>query len=95
LKNEVSVQVNQFNFEVVQEAIEEIAARELESPLEKWFWHHDFVGVRSWDVFTLGPPPLENNSRMKEMVIHQLEDLFIIKRRKKRPRKLWELGQWL
>jgi hypothetical protein len=31
---------------------------------------------------------LENNSRMKEMVIHQLEDLFIIKRRKKRPRKL-------
>jgi hypothetical protein len=35
LKNEVSVQVNQFNFEVVQEAIEEIAARELESPLEK------------------------------------------------------------
>jgi hypothetical protein len=61
--------MNKFNFEIVKETAEKIATREPESPLKK-----------ALDYLTFCQQPLEDNTRSKKMVDHQLEDLALIDR---------------
>jgi uncharacterized protein YjlB len=45
--------MDELNFEVIEQAAEEITARNSKSPLEEGFQHHDFSGVWGRNIFTL------------------------------------------
>jgi hypothetical protein len=78
MKNEVGVEVNQFNLVVIKKVVEEIADWESKSMLEEGGEHHDFIGVRSWNVLTGGRTPLQHLTVREKVAHDELTDLTFI-----------------
>jgi hypothetical protein len=72
--------MNKFNFEVVEETMEEITIGEPVSLMEKSLWHDNLVGVQGRDFFSFGHLPLEDGVRRENVVCHKVADLVLIDR---------------
>jgi hypothetical protein len=89
LEDGIRVKMDELDFEVIKQATEEIVARNSKSPLEEGFWHHNFSGVGSRNIFTFGHLPLEHGLHGQEVVLNKSENLFLIN-----GWGLWHLGVW-
>jgi hypothetical protein len=70
--------MNQLNFIVVEEASMEFTGGEIESALEKGSQHHNFISVRSGDVFILSRLPLEDDTGGEKVILDKLEEHALV-----------------
>jgi hypothetical protein len=78
MKNRVRVEMNQFNFIVIEKATEEIANWKSKFVLEEGGEHHNLVGVGCWDILTGGRAPLQHLMIREKMSCDELTDLGFI-----------------
>jgi hypothetical protein len=78
LKHRIGIYVYQFSFEVVEEVVEEVTARKPKSLLEVRLRHHDFLGVGSRYIFTLGWLPLEHCTRRQQVEVLDSQKLVLV-----------------
>jgi hypothetical protein len=70
LEDRIRVYIDELDFEVIEQATKEIAARNSKSPLEEGFRHHNFSGVRGRNIFTFSRPPLEYGSCRNKAILN-------------------------
>jgi hypothetical protein len=68
LNNGIGIQMDEFDFEMVEETAEEVTAWEIKSPLEESLGHHNIIGVWGAKLLTLCWSPLEGGTGSKKMV---------------------------
>jgi hypothetical protein len=69
LEDGIRVYKDELDFEVIEQAVEEITARNSKSLLEEGFRHHDFSSVHGRNIFTFSRLPLEYGSCRHEVII--------------------------
>jgi hypothetical protein len=78
LKNGIGIQMDEFDLEMMDLAVEEVTTGEPGSPLKEGLGYHKLIGIWGGDLLTLCRPPLENDTGREEMVGYQLKDLVLI-----------------
>jgi hypothetical protein len=67
LEDRIRVQMNQFNFLMLEESAQKIASRKAKSTLEGGK-HHDLIRIGCWDIFPSSRTPLEHGVIREKVV---------------------------
>jgi hypothetical protein len=67
LEDRIRVQMNQFNFLMLEESAQKIASRKAKSTLEGGK-HHDLIRIGCWDIFPSSMTPLEHGVIREKVV---------------------------
>jgi hypothetical protein len=63
LRQRVGIRMDTLEFEMMEQATEDIPDREPKSPLEESFVNYDFIGIGNRNLSTLSQLPLVNGTR--------------------------------
>jgi hypothetical protein len=82
LKDRIWIQMNQFNFVVMQEAANKLVGWETKPALEEGGENNNFIGISHGNTFILIRPPLKNDTGRENVVVDEFEKLTLIDGRK-------------
>jgi hypothetical protein len=77
LKNKIWIQMNQFDFVVVEEATQKLVGWETKPVLEG-VENNDFVGFMHGNIFILSQPSLKDNTGREKVVVDEFEKLALV-----------------
>jgi hypothetical protein len=77
LKNKIWIQMNQFDFVVMEEATQKLVGWETKPVLEG-VENNDFVGFMHGNIFILSQPSLKDNTGREKVVVDEFEKLALV-----------------
>jgi hypothetical protein len=63
---------------VMQKTTEEFVGGKAKSALKKGHQHHNFFGIRCWDVFPFHQPPLKHRTVEEEAILDLFDEFALI-----------------